>query len=134
MTDVDNFAYRLGLPERIRSRVEAVGRVELSSDEAGRLARTKNFHIGLIVLTCNLSVWLMGKSVSAFLLGKPSTLNGLGLALPFIIYLLAAMFEGMGVGSSAADVAKHVLWMVGARLLSLFFIAALGIVMYEQGK
>ena len=63
-----------------------------------------------------------------------STLNGLGLALPFIIYLLATMFEGMGVGSSAADVAKHVLWMVGARLLSLFFIAALGIVMYEQGK
>ena len=133
MTDVDNFAYRLGLPERIRSRVEAVGRIELTTKDAQRLARTKNLHIVLIVLTCNLSVWLMGKSVSAFLMGKPSTLNGLGLALPFIIYLIAAIYEGMDGERSATSFAKHALQMLGERLVSLFFIMVVGVIVYEQG-
>ena len=41
-------AFAVGLSERLRSRVETAGRVELSDAEASALVRTKVVHIALI--------------------------------------------------------------------------------------
>ena len=43
-----NVAFAVGLSERLRSRVETAGRVELSDAEASALVRTKVVHIALI--------------------------------------------------------------------------------------
>ena len=59
MTDVDNIAYELALPERWRARMEA-GRVVLSNEAANALATMKFVHV-VIVMVCILStVWVLG--------------------------------------------------------------------------
>eukprot|EP01052_Picozoa_sp_SAG31_P071591 SAG31_NODE_30513_length_380_cov_0.722420_1_plen_58_part_10 len=51
MTEVDNVAYQLALSERVRSRVEEMGRVQLTDKEAAALARTKAVHIFFVVFS-----------------------------------------------------------------------------------
>eukprot|EP01043_Picozoa_sp_COSAG02_P065535 COSAG02_NODE_9923_length_2074_cov_1.293165_4_plen_141_part_00 len=44
MTEIDNVFYFFVLPERVRARVEAAGRVELTDSEAAAMVRTKVAH------------------------------------------------------------------------------------------
>ena len=47
--EIDNLAFSIGLSERVRSRVEEAGRVELTDAEATGLARSKIVHVVLVV-------------------------------------------------------------------------------------
>ena len=57
LCEVDNIAFTLGLSERVRARVVAVGRVELSDNEAKSLVQTKTVHVGLFMVFVPGSVW-----------------------------------------------------------------------------
>lgn len=50
LCEVDNVAFAVGLSERVRTRVETAGHVELDDSEASTLARTKLVHASLIVI------------------------------------------------------------------------------------
>jgi hypothetical protein len=54
LCEIDNICFRVGLSERVRSRVESVGRVELGDAEAAALARSKLVHVSVIVF-CTLA-------------------------------------------------------------------------------
>eukprot|EP01043_Picozoa_sp_COSAG02_P050279 COSAG02_NODE_5151_length_4588_cov_2.905324_3_plen_106_part_00 len=51
MCEIDNFCYAVGLSERVRSRVESLGHIELSTEDAATLVRMKATH--LTVLPCS---------------------------------------------------------------------------------
>lgn len=53
--DIDNIAFKFGLSERMRARVEEAGRVDLSDVEAFFLARTKIVHV-LLITVCLLAI------------------------------------------------------------------------------
>jgi hypothetical protein len=54
---IDNVAYAVGLSERVRTRIEEFGRVELRDMEAAALVRSKAVHMVLIVVTVLVMVW-----------------------------------------------------------------------------
>ena len=56
--EVDNAVFALGIAERVRARVEAKGRVQLSDEDAAVLARTKPLHVCLVV------VYLVGSALA----------------------------------------------------------------------
>ena len=60
MTDVDNIAYELGMPERWRAMVEARGRVALTDEAANALATTKVVHVAIVMLCILGTVWVLG--------------------------------------------------------------------------
>jgi hypothetical protein len=60
LLSVDDLMFAVGLNERTRAEVETKGRVELDDDDASRLTRTKNVHVGLVVMSVLLSVTLGG--------------------------------------------------------------------------
>ena len=70
MCEIDNFCYAVGLSERVRSRVESVGHIELSSEDAAALVRMKTTHVS--VLTCSVvgGVMLAGANGKLAALGK----------------------------------------------------------------
>jgi hypothetical protein len=62
VSEIDNVLFSMGLPERIRSRIEQEGRVELDEEEADNLARTKWTHgltlwLGVIVVIMSGDPW-----------------------------------------------------------------------------
>ena len=74
LTDIDNISFKLALPERVRARVEAVGRVELGDEEASALVTMKVIHVCLVVLVVLSGVWAADdmpfRFLGAFLLGR----------------------------------------------------------------
>lgn len=56
LCNIDNVAYAVGLSERLRTRVEQFGHVELEDAEADALVRAKAVHVVLIVATLLWSV------------------------------------------------------------------------------
>ena len=76
MTEVDNLAYSLGLPETWKARLEEAARVELGVEEQSAIARTKVVYLVLITAT------LIG-GVANCRRGDPS-----GFMLPFVAFLL----------------------------------------------
>ena len=57
MPQIDNVAYAVGLSERVRTRVEEFGRVELRDVEAAALVRSKAVHVALLVGVMLAGVW-----------------------------------------------------------------------------
>jgi hypothetical protein len=55
---IDNAAYAVGLSERVRTRVEEFGRVDLRDAEAAALVRSKAVHMVLLVVAVLAAVWL----------------------------------------------------------------------------
>ena len=66
MPQIDNAAYAVGLSERVRTRVEEFGRVELRDIEAMALVQSKAVHVVLLVVVVPAAVW-SGHGVVAFL-------------------------------------------------------------------
>ena len=58
--EIDNLCYHFGLAERRRARVEDAGRVELSHEEAAAMARTKEVHVVIVVVTILAAVKISG--------------------------------------------------------------------------
>jgi hypothetical protein len=56
ITEVDDISFTIGLSERVRSRVESSGRVDLSADQAARLVQTKTVHTVLWTLIIALTI------------------------------------------------------------------------------
>ena len=54
---IDNAAYAVGLSERVRTRVEKFGRVELQDAEAMALVWGKAVHVALLVVAVPAAVW-----------------------------------------------------------------------------
>jgi hypothetical protein len=54
---IDNVAYAVGLSERVRTRVEEFGKVELRDAEAAALVWSKVVHMVLLVATMLVLVW-----------------------------------------------------------------------------
>lgn len=96
MTEVDNLAYSLGLPEAWKARLEEAARVELGVEEQSAIARTKVVHLVLITAT------LIG-GVANCRRGDPS-----GFMLPFVAFLLGidACSSGKPLKETAIDVGK----------------------------
>ena len=84
MTEVDNLAYSLGLPETWKARLEEAARVELGVEEQSAIARTKVVHLVLITAT------LIG-GVANCRRGDPS-----GFMLPFVAFLLGRHHQKFG--------------------------------------
>ena len=75
LCDIDNISFKLALPERIRARVETVGRINLSDTEASTLVTMKIVHVCLIMLAMLTAVWADDDPkpfpfLGAFLLGS----------------------------------------------------------------
>jgi hypothetical protein len=101
VTEVDNLAYSLGLPEAWKARLEEAARVELGVEEQSAIARTKVVHLVLITAT------LIG-GVANCRRGDPS-----GFMLPFVAFLLGcqagiidACSSGKPLKETAIDVGK----------------------------
>jgi hypothetical protein len=103
LCEVDNAAYAMGLGDRVRARVEHVGRVELGGLEAAALVRTKVAHIGAITMYGLGMVWLQNRM--------------LGVALAYVPFWIGGVAEALVVTSGGADTAKRVCKVTGAALL-----------------
>lgn len=93
MCEVDNVAYTIGLSERVRTRYEQRGRVELTTTEATAMVRSKVAHVSLIVFAVLLTV-----ESTSFIGGE----NPL-IASTLLVFLLGGMVEAF-VPDTAAEV------------------------------
>jgi hypothetical protein len=103
---IDNAAYMyaVGLSERVRTRVEEFGRVELRDAEAAALVRSKAVHVALLVGAVLAAVWVADYWV-AFLTG-------------FLAVWLGGVAEAVATpGAGAAEKAKGVGKATGAAAL-----------------
>ena len=71
--EIDNLCYHFGLAERRRARVEDAGRVELSHEEAAAMARTKEVHVVIVVVTILAAVKISGGAWAASECGTEDT-------------------------------------------------------------
>lgn len=99
------------LPERLRTRLEEAGRVDLGDADAAALARTKLVHTVVILVAV-----LAAVSVSAY--------GGMGfwtaiIGFPFLAFWAGGVAEAFGVGRSVSELAKAVGWTTGAALLGM---------------
>jgi hypothetical protein len=91
---IDNAAYVVGLSERVRTRVEEFGRVELQDTEWAALVRSKAVHMVVLVATVPASMWWGG------------TIVFLG---PFFAFWLGGVAEAIATpGAGAAEKIKGV--------------------------
>ena len=104
---IDNAAYAVGLSERVRTRVEEFGRVELRDTEAAALVRSKAVHVVLLVAAVPTIVW--------------SGNNALVALVPFLVFWLGGVVETVArPGVRAAEMIKGVGKATGATFLGLF--------------
>ena len=90
MAEVDNIFYSFGLPERVKVRMERMGRVALSEEQAKQLGRTKCIWIFLVMTVIMLSL--------RFPLPDPffgTYTVGIGWISIFSINSVGPMLEGM---------------------------------------
>eukprot|EP01046_Picozoa_sp_COSAG06_P053457 COSAG06_NODE_9251_length_1946_cov_679.917848_2_plen_152_part_00 len=111
LCEIDNMMFSIGLPERIRERLEVVARVELNEDETAVLAFSKPVHVIIIVISTATSVWGVGNFSHD--LGMFSLLQNQILPI-----LLGQLAEALFVGKSSFDKAKRmggvvVHWAIG---------------------
>ena len=108
--EIDNLAFSIGLSERVRSRVEEAGRVELTDDEATNLARSKVVHVVLIVAAMLVTVRV----------GAPLGPTWGPLVMGGIIYLvlwLGGLIEATMAGREKAM--RHALYVTGSSALGV---------------
>lgn len=94
LCEIDNVAYRFALGERVRSRVETAGRLELTDDEKTALVRTKQFHLPTVAVYLTVAVKL-AHPAAAFLV--------------FPIFWLGGVAEAFVPTSSRVEISKQVL-------------------------
>jgi hypothetical protein len=104
MCEVDNITYSLFLSERVRSRVEDAGRVELSDAEVAALVRTKVVHLVFLVVA------VMASTLCAPLFGLDGT------AARFLILAVFAANIGQAFqpGATPAEVGIQVGKKIGS--------------------
>ena len=112
LCEIDNVAYRFALGERVRSRVETAGRLELTDDEKTALVRTKQLHLPTIAVYLPVAV----KSA------HPGTAFSLGL----LVFWLGGVAEAFVPTSSRVEIFKQVLkatvaWCLGLLTFSLLW-------------
>ena len=108
MLQIDNAAYAVGLSERVRTRVEKFGRVELHDTEAAALVWSKAVHVTLLVVAVPAAVW------SGNLLGWKV------LFIVFLAFWLGGVAEAVAAsGAGAAEKCKGVSKVTGAAGLGL---------------
>lgn len=124
LLDVDNVTYAILLAERVRTRAEQRTRMELSDGQLTGLARSKDFHVGVMMVLVPLAVWTADHGSSLF--------------YPMWCFLLGGLsevaFEVMngaspGASGRAARVCKGVAkvagqWFVGVVVYMALFQAA----------
>ena len=101
MPQIDNAAYAVGLSERVRTRVEEFGRVELRDAEAAALVRSKAVHVALVAGAMLAGVWSADGNVA------------LGIWLGGVAEVVATP------GAGAAEKAKGVGKATGAAVLGV---------------
>ena len=119
MPQIDNAAYAVGLSERVRTRVEEFGRVELRDAEAAALVRSKVAHVVLLVGAVLAGVWSAGIETAWLIV--------------FLAFWLGSVVEAVATpGAGAAEKAKGVGKATGAAALGvvgcmiLFVVAMIG--------
>jgi hypothetical protein len=106
---VDNAAYAVGLSERVRTRVDEFGRVELQDMEATALVRSKAVHVVLLVTAVLVGVW-SGNADAGF--GPFVTV--------FLAFWLGGVAEAVDMpGAGAAEKVKGVGKATGAVVLGV---------------
>ena len=109
MCEIDNVAYSVGLSERVKTRIEQFGRVELGADEVARLVWSKATHVGLIVL--------------AVLASVSSRSYGLTFAFSYFAFWIGAVVEAVGPGCLKEGTAATVAQTTGSCLLGIVMFA-----------
>jgi positive regulator of sigma E activity len=108
MCDIDNICFNLALGERVRARVEDVGRVELGAAEASALARTTLVHVVLLVL-----------SVCTLVLFPKEMAANAAVVCTMLVFPLGGVVDAFVQGASAAETAKRLGKVLRAWLLGL---------------
>ena len=122
-----NAAYAFLLDDKVRSRVEARGRVELSGPEAAALAVSKNVHTALVVAVVLLVVKIVGDNTD---LGVAFSAV---LGLPFAAFWLGGLVDSRhptaGATAKAACLAigEALAGFVGVVVLSVVFAVVTGL-------
>lgn len=116
LLECDNITFDAALNERLRSRVETEGLVELSDKQADTLARTKPIHIVLIMAEV-LGAVATGGVTGEF---KAATIFG-----TYLAFLLAGAAEAFGEWRSGVEVCKEIGKTAGAAGLGLVGFGAL---------
>lgn len=136
----DNVCYHFALGERVRSRVEQAGHVDLSDAQAAMLVRTKVIHVFLVVFGILNAVSMAGRSLenplveldrSGFakrgnenfsnfdrMLHGPGGRFQLGMFVLTMLLWLGGVLEAFGRGLGTRDVVVHVATVTGVRLAS----------------
>jgi hypothetical protein len=103
---IDNAAYAVGLSERVRTRVEKFGRVELQDAEAMALVWGKAVHVALLVVAVPAAVW------------SGNLLGWMVMFIPFLAFWLGGVAEAVATpGAGAAEKVKGVGQATGAAAL-----------------
>jgi hypothetical protein len=106
LPQIDNVAYAVGLSERVRTRVEEFGRVELRDAEAAALVRSKAVHVALIVGAVLATVWSADGGTAA------------NTIWPGLAFWLGGVAEAVATpGTGAVEKAQGVGKATGAMLL-----------------
>lgn len=106
--EIDNLVFSVGLSERVRTRVEVAGRVELTDAEAAGLARSKVVHIVLVVLAMLANV----RIASSF--GPTQGPIVMGGMIYFVLWL-AGLVEAIATGREKAG--RHALFVTASAML-----------------
>ena len=107
LLEIDNIAFAMGMSERMRRKVEDVGRVTLTDDDAVALVQTKTLYIILVVIIVLAGVSARWRSGSAHLVYS------------FLLFWIGGVVEAFLSGTTVADKAKGAGLATGAAILGL---------------
>ena len=102
MLQIDNAAYSVGLSERVRTRMEEFGRVELRDAKAVALVRSKVVHVALLAGAVLAGVWSASGQVTALLVWLAFWLGGVAEAVATPGAGAAEKAKGVGKATAAA--------------------------------
>jgi hypothetical protein len=149
MTEVDNVCYYFALAERVRTRVEEAGRVELTEKEAAMLVRTKAIHVCLVVASCMFAVKMAGSSMDNPFIAVDRSKFGtdehyeqfsnmdrmkhgpggrftVAMLVLIMAFWVGAVAEIFCRGLTPKEIGIHIATVTGARILSLAVMSAIG--------
>ena len=118
--ELDNVLFAVGLPERVRARVETEGRVELTDEEAAKFAISKPVRVLLVMMYLLCAAQAVSKLV---------LLLATGLFGPQSAFLCGAVIEACGPrGGGLLGVAKAIgSWVLGAIISMAFILTAVSV-------
>ena len=104
-SEIDNIAYRVGLSEPMRTKIEQEARIELNAKQMESLVRTKTVHATLIVLCVVASVLVLQTSGGEFFAAIPFLVGGIaeavvpGLTTTEIVKSVGVVMGKMALGA-----------------------------------